>query len=139
MSSNFAGYTTNTGQEFTGEFDIEGAVGPIGPPGPQGPQGETGPQGPAPEKGVDYFTAEEKKEMTDEVEDSVRDEFEDIEETTKTYRDEVVNTANSRMFINFYVDVATGGLYAINASTLRNLIFTLKEDGGLYVTITDGR
>ena len=137
--SDFAGYTTNTGQNFVGEFDPEGAVGPIGPPGPKGDKGDKGDTGPAPVKGVDYFTTEEKKEMTDEVEASVREDFEEIEATTKEYRDEVVNTANARMFINFYVDVATGGLYAINATTLKNLIFTLKEDGGLYVSITDGR
>ena len=48
----------------------KGDVGPMGPTGPQGPQGETGLTGPkgdsgyTPQKGVDYWTAEEVDAVT---------------------------------------------------------------------------
>lgn len=61
----------------SGEFDgPQGLAGPKGDTGPQGPKGDTGdigPQGPAgpagktPEKGVDYFTDEDKSAIVSDV------------------------------------------------------------------------
>lgn len=60
----------------------QGPQGEIGPQGPAGPQGETGPQGPkgedgtpgtpgtpghSPIKGVDYWTADDKQEIINDV------------------------------------------------------------------------
>ena len=69
---------TMTFEDLTDE-QRESLRGPQGETGPQGPRGETGPQGPAgadgvigadgytPQKGVDYWTEEDKAEMVNDV------------------------------------------------------------------------
>ena len=63
----------DTGKPSRGETGPQGPTGPqgeTGPQGPTGPQGETGPQGPTgatPVKGTDYFTAEDKAELVQDV------------------------------------------------------------------------
>lgn len=57
----------------------QGIQGPEGPKGEQGNQGVQGPQGPAgktPEKGVDYWTPEDKQEIINDVLPKVTDEDE---------------------------------------------------------------
>ena len=46
-----------------GEKGDKGDTGDVGPQGIQGEKGDTGEMGPKPEKGVDYFTEEEKTEL----------------------------------------------------------------------------
>lgn len=50
-----------------GEVGPAGPVGPVGPTGPIGLTGPMGPMGPKPEKGKDYLTEQEKKEMANDI------------------------------------------------------------------------
>ena len=48
-----------------------GPRGPIGPTGPTGPMGPTGPKGETPERGVDYWTDGDQREIINEVVEQV--------------------------------------------------------------------
>lgn len=54
-------------QVKTGEQGPQGEPGPQGEQGPQGEKGEPGENGYTPEKGVDYFTKEDKEEIINDI------------------------------------------------------------------------
>ncbi len=54
-------------QGIPGPAGPRGEAGPQGPVGPRGPKGEDGKNGRTPEKGVDYWTAQDKADIVNDV------------------------------------------------------------------------
>ena len=64
-----------------------------------------------------------------------KDEASAILENVQEVKQDIIDMGSSRTFATFYLDAKTGGLYVVNAESLGNMGFFLK-DGGLYVQMS---
>ena len=83
----------------------------------------------------DYSTYLEEFNQIKSDTESYKNEASGILANVEQVKQDIIDMGSSRTFATFYLDAKTGGLYVVNAESLGNMGFFLK-DGGLYVQMS---